>query len=109
MWPINYDDPNKLHMSIGAGLLVAGFIFFLITMTYNWDNIERFEDKIEQESCLYNVYLESENKTYFSGRLEVLEKEINLRMIISYMMMGAGILLFLIGYIRYIKEWVKKK
>lgn len=46
MWPVNYDDINKFHLSVGVGLLVAGFLLFITTYVTFQESINEALGKV---------------------------------------------------------------
>jgi len=49
MWPICYEDINKLDISIGMGLLVAAFILFLSNSLSTIANVDSIIDKSRED------------------------------------------------------------
>ena len=102
MWPINYEDPNRLHMSIGIGLLVAGFLLILIITNNITEETDKFIEGLKNSSS------EEEAKIYsdrWNNNLNSQERNRSIANII----MSIGFIIFLIGYLPYLIIFNKKK
>lgn len=81
MWPINYDDPNKLHMSIGIGLLVAAFLLGLVSIAEGNDVVDELNEKLigfYKEEFHLKSELEEINRTKDHIPVEETESKFNI-------------------------------
>jgi hypothetical protein len=98
MWEINYDEPLKLWMSIGSGLVVAGFILFLTSTWNTFGSIERLSDKVHADlPSLYSLTNnQSANQSIDLAQKIVNIRELQTKSIIFLMCLTYGISLALI-------------
>ncbi|MBI2663279.1 hypothetical protein HYX15_01975 [Candidatus Woesearchaeota archaeon] len=95
MWPINYDDPNKFHISVGIGLIFAGFLLYLTTVWSIYNSI----DKLLTEDIDVNQPLSEILDTKFEF-LSMITNQISfIYKLIAYL----GLFIFAIGYIPWVR------
>ena len=68
MWPLNYEDLNRFHISLGVGLMVAAFLLHITNTNTTWSNIEKMEVDVKNKDSLYFAKV-GENKTYLESEL----------------------------------------
>lgn len=113
MWPINYDDPNKFHISLGIGIIVASYILMIISANWYTHDFERYEDRYN--SSLYNMIIQPQNETYYQIKINELNERHNNRNWTFITLYGLGFFILILGYIPYVmehkikfwKEWKK--
>ena len=112
MWPINYEDIDKLHMSIGAGLMVASFILLLSS---TWTTLSHYEDYLDGISPLIEKGIETQNGTIEGDYIKLMvDLELRKRDIVfgfnennyktSNRLLYIGIAFFLWGYFPFWKK-----
>jgi len=118
MWPICYEDLNKLHMSIGMGLLVASFILILMSTLFFFDNLNIVIDE-SREDYLFITNMEGQTgeakdtllKQYDNLRIVQITKINEIYKVVSIGSIGLGIIgsiLFFIGYFHFRSDFLKK-
>ena len=106
MWEINYETPEKLHMSIGAGLLVAGFLLILLSGWRAYDEI----DSLKCPDAAVTAYNSTEVcKDILDAQMHLLTTLHKNDLIYGAMFILAGIAVFFRGYIPYIMKKKKQK
>lgn len=91
MWEINYESPTKLWMSIGAGIVVAGFLLFLTSTWNTFGAVDKFTDKIHEDISNCNL----QNSTYNELSKNLLDLRTNQKNAIVFLMIITYILSFL--------------
>jgi predicted small secreted protein len=124
MWPLNFQDVNKLHMSIGAGLMVAAFIL-LITQTSEFTNLVSDQNAqiIETAKFFSTTNITSEWVNAINKSLDN-QKNLTISLAsfyeasldISHALFYAGLFFFFIGYFPFaapsykkFSKWLAKK
>ncbi len=104
MWPVNYEDQNKFHMSIGIGLMVASFLLYTINNTLFMENISDFETKIERNNSFYfqKTY---DGKYYFESKAKIISDVFGNNNNLSIVLLITGASFFMYGYIPFIKQF----
>ncbi len=92
MWSINYEDVNKLHMSIGIGLVLGGYILILSNIWSSSNLLIQYaqinsSDKVEIERALISCFTAIEKSQY-----------------LGVILIFLGSILFLVGYFNFIKK-----
>ena len=121
MWPINYEDFKKLHMSIGAGLLVAAFVLMIQTfeVNYNFD-LDKYADDIKEDQAFIHTLNISENSSIqlIQDINEIRKIELNMTVLqlkatadriqteidLSKMLFIIGIVFFMMGYLPFLYQ-----
>ncbi len=113
MWNLNFEDIDKFHISLGAGLLLGAFLLFLFnswqiydetsSLRYEWysENHRFLQEETEKE--LIDLF-----KKDFDTKLGSLRDLANRIGIMIIVLTSAGGALFLMGYYRYLMRYVKK-
>jgi len=116
MWEINYENPYKLHMSIGLGLILAGFLLILTNIITSPDKVAVISEEylktipLLKESSNSNI---TDNLAQTS--LELLKRHgefiiDNSQFIlkIGMTLVIGGFFIFLLGYIPFIRKHNKE-
>ena len=113
MWSINYEDLDKLHMSIGIGLIVAGFILWISS---SWVSTLQINTIIEnQKEYLSSTLIiqEQNNEIIVFDKMSKMQLGLFLKIQkygghISLMIIGLGLLYFHWGYFPFRSRFKKK-
>jgi len=111
---INFDDPNKLHMSIGLVLIAFGFLF---AVSNTWTAYER-NIEISNKINTYSLELKENNQNHqdlftLGNKINTTLSELDYNLyflgftkkVMLFCFISGGFLFF-IGYWRFIKkEW----
>lgn len=118
MWPINYDDPRKLHMSIGIGLIVAAVILTFTNTLQQIDYSNKLINNVREDWMLIQQgnhtdrvegLLYDQLKNFRNAQNEMLLIQ-NIRIInISILLYALGALSFSLGYFFYLKNYFKEQ
>lgn len=120
MWSMNYDDPDKLHMSLGLGMMVAACLLLMTSLLIAYDRVDDMSDDIfYQVLPLKSAETDSLDDETTRNYLEFLELKsvqsqsiitiLNNTQLVGYGMMFFGFVIFGLGYIPYIKKHYKKR
>ncbi len=115
MWPLNYENLKKFHISVGTGLLVAAF---LLLLSNHWAMYDRFDTLLAPEDLMelalnenissnsYNKLIEIENNRLLE-KTELFGNIIESTLKVSKGLFYLGLIIFLIGYIPWV--WIETK
>jgi len=104
MWPLNYEDLNRFHISLGVGLMVAAFLLHITNTNTTWSNIEKMEVDVKNKDSLYFAKV-GENKTYLETKTEALLFSSNANTIMSTTLFVVGLVFFSWGYFTMPHTW----
>lgn len=112
MWEINYDDPWKLSMSIGIGLVLAGFLLLLTHAIAFSDKVTNInEDYYKMMPLFENCRDSNITKDLLVTYQEMLKIKTKVMIdtnknifIMSIILIVPGMILFLIGLIPFLKR-----
>mgnify|MGYP001561104000 CR=1 FL=1 len=102
MWELNFEDINKLHMSMGAGLMLAAILLYLATFWNVYDRLNSSTlDKYEKEVNLtkYPYYYEIK-----ISQLRSINGMIYFSTFLSIFLIIIGSYFFIKGYRLYLKK-----
>ena len=115
MWNVNYENPEKLHMSIGLGLIIASFILYLVSTVYFYDRLDSASENF-YDTLLETTEEENISKSIISDYMEINDAKIKAMtrtykstVWISLIIGIVGIIIFKNGYTPYISKFKKNK
>jgi len=114
MWDFNYDNPDKLHMSIGLSLIIAAFILFLLSTLYYFDRLDSvsenyYDTLIHSNGENTNAKFIEEYKLTVDDKINAMIRVYKPLKWISLVMLIVGLILFVKGYLPYKKTFHTKK
>ena len=112
MWPINYENIHKLHMSLGIGLLVASFIVFFSAHLNFYEKTTAVDTTfdIDEDYPLENVKeIVNEKLQLIQNQLDYV-KGLTLQLIFyARVMFYLGSALFFVGYFPFLTNHIKTR
>lgn len=109
MWPINYDSKDKLHMSVGMGIMVAAFVIYLFSINNFNSNLNKLDEIVSDHPELKTEKMPN-GQMYVNQRMGGYQVNFDASLGLFKFLMIFGSLLFFLGYIPYlIKEFKKEE
>ncbi|MFH1182381.1 MAG: hypothetical protein V1702_05455 [Candidatus Woesearchaeota archaeon] len=102
MWPLNYEDLNKFHISLGAGLLVAAFIFYLTVFNSTYDKYIDIQNKIDTMYQGNISAIPNERLSLITSQITFLQKSFDADYAIFWILFVLGLIYFFVGYFQFI-------
>ncbi|MCX6707739.1 MAG: hypothetical protein NT001_06395 [Candidatus Woesearchaeota archaeon] len=115
MWSINYENPHKLHMSIGIGLMVAAFLLFLSNTYFSYGSLDKLSDSIKDDSSFIKSLNLSENDISLlsdsldkmrAGQSNFIMSNLKDTNIMTIVLLVLGFIFFSVGYIPFLKSYI---
>lgn len=89
MWPVNYDDIHKFHLSAGIGLLVAAALLFYGTWDTSYDRLQVINTGILTPNNPYNTTVYG-NETLGKIMIEATTSHLNNIVFVSHILFFFG-------------------
>ena len=88
MWELNFEDINKLHMSMGAGLMLASIVLLISTFWTAYD---------KRDKLTLDIYEKEINLTKYPYYYEIRISQLKIINYITYLVYFLSILLMISG------------
>lgn len=108
MWELNYEDRNKFHISVGAGMMIAAVLLYITTIWNFYNALADFEyPKFDENDVTGRT--KEELKQVGDTILKILGDRYEQSLKLAKYALIGGTIIFFLGYIPWIYLSFKKK